>query len=123
MMLRYRENMKHKRGASGRAPIQWYPTPASICPGDVTIEVAQALLRDSIEGRDKAHPDQHARYALDGQGRFYKGYSEDGGTTWHGYPVHESLVRTQVPSRVLKHFVQVGRLTKARYNKLHGSAQ
>jgi arsenate reductase-like glutaredoxin family protein len=39
--------------------------------------------------------------ALDGQGRFFQAYSEEGGRTWHGYPVRRDLVRRQVPARVL----------------------
>lgn len=122
-MLRYKPNKKHKRGASGSAPVAWYPTADSICPDDLTIDVAEALLVDSVEGCDEAHPDRRARYALDEQGRFFKGYSEDGGVTWHGYPVRESLIPRQVPGRVLRKFVKLGRLSPAKYKKLLGSAR
>ncbi len=58
----------------------------------------------------------------DGQGRFFKGYSEDGGQSWHGYPVRRDLVPRQVPTRVLRELVRRGDLTASDYKKLLGSA-
>lgn len=119
---RYRENAKHKRGSWGEGPPRWFPTRDSLCPEDLSLSEAQALLDSSIEGADQANPDGRARYAIDGQGRFFKGYSEDGGRTWHGYPVRRELVSRQVPARVLREFVSRGSLTRADYKKLLGSA-
>ena len=83
---------------------------------------AQALLESSVEGRDESHPNAQARYALDSQGRFFKGYSEDGGRTWHGYPVRPELVGRQIPARVLRQFVESGLLTRSHFKRLLGSA-
>jgi len=120
--LQYRENPKHKPGCSGRGPPRWFPSTDSLCPDDLSIEDAVALLRDSVEGAAAAHPNALARYAMDGQGRFFKGYSEDGGQTWHGYPVRRDLVPRQIPTRVLRQFLRQGRLSSADYKKLLGSA-
>ena len=120
--LRYRENPKHKRGCRGEGPPRWFPSRESLCPDDLSLSEAEDLLASSIEGRDVAHPDARARYAMDGQGRFFKGYSEDGGQTWHGYPVRRELVPRQVPTRVLREFVERGLLTRPDYKKLLGSA-
>lgn len=89
--------------------------------GPVSVRGAGAP-RSSIEGSDQANPDARARYAIDRQGRFFKGYSEDGGQTWHGWPVRRELVPRQFPARVLKEFVQRGLLAKSDYKKLLGSA-
>jgi len=122
-MWSYRENPKHKLGAASGGSVRWYPTSDSVCPEDVSLADAQKLLKDSVEGKDFSHPGKSARYALDQSGRFFKGYSEDGGATWHGYPVREHLVPQQVPSRVMREFVNRGLLTAARYRKLLGDAQ
>jgi hypothetical protein len=119
---RYRENPKHKRGCSGEGPPRWFPTRDSLCPEDLSLSEAEALLDASVEGRDDAHPNSRARFAIDGQGRFFKGYSEDGGRTWHGYPIRRDLVSRQVPARVLKEFVNRGLLARSDYKKLLGSA-
>lgn len=123
MPIEYRENPKHKPGCSGSGPPRWFPSSAALCPDDVTASRAQAMLNDAVEGRDAAHPDAAARYALDGAGRFFKAYSEDGGATWHGYPVREELVPRQVPARVLREFVKRGLLAAAAYKRLLGSAR
>lgn len=119
---RYRENPKHKRGGWGEGPPRWFPSRDSLCPEDLSISEAEALLASSIEGSDPAHPDASARFAVDGQGRFFKGYSEDGGRTWHGYPVRRDLVPRQVPARVLRELFRRGVLTASDYKKLLGSA-
>lgn len=118
----YRENPKHKRGCTGEGPPRWFPSRDSLCPEDLSLAEAEALLASSIEDRDDAHPDARARFAIDGQGRFFKGYSEDGGLTWHGYPVRRELVPRQVPARVLREFVKRGLLAGSDYRKLLGSA-
>jgi len=121
--LRYSENGKHKPGSVGDGPTRWFPSTDSLCPDDLTLEEARALLEASIEGRDSAHPDARARFAIDSRGRFFKGYSEDGGVTWHGYPVARDLVPRQIPTRVLRQFVQLGLLSDVDYRKLRGSAR
>lgn len=118
----YRENPKHKRGCRGEGPPRWFPSRDSLCPEDLSLSEAEALLASSIEGHDVAHPGASARFAVDGQGRFFKGYSEDGGRTWHGYPVRRDLVPRQVPTRVLRELVRRGDLTASDYKKLLGSA-
>lgn len=120
--MHYRPNDKHKPGCSGEGPPRWFPSSDSLCPDDVSLEEAGELLRSSIEARDDAHPNTRARIALDGQGRFFKAYSEDGGQSWHGYPVSRNLVPRQIPARVLREFFKRGQLTRADYKKLLGSA-
>ena len=122
-MVVYRENPKHKRGTSGEGPPRWFPSRDSLCPDGITMKMAQELLDSSIEGRDDAHPDARARFALDGSGAFFKAYSEDGGETWHGYPVNRELVPRQIPTRVLRAFRARGQLTRAQYNDLVGPAR
>lgn len=119
---RYRENPKHKRGCSGEGPPRWFPSRDSLCPEDLSLSEAEALLASSIEGRDAAHPDSRARFAVDGQGRFFKGYSEDGGRTWHGYLVRRDLVSRQIPTRVLRELVRRGKLAMSDHKKLLGGA-
>lgn len=119
----YRENPKHKRGTCGHGPPRWFPSADSICPDDVSFSMAQALLDVSVEGKDSAHPDARARYALDSTGRFFKAYSEDGGRTWHGYPVRRDLVTRQIPARVLREFCRKGLLSEIDYRRLLGSAR
>jgi len=118
----YRSNNKHKPGCFGEGPPRWFPSSDSLCPSDVTVEEAEDLLRSSIETRDVAHPNARARVALDGQGRFFKAYSDDDGRTWHGYPVRRELVPRQIPARVLRQFCKLGQLSGANYRKLLGSA-
>ena len=120
---RYSENPKHKPGCSGEGPPRWFPSTDSLCPDDISSEDASQLLRESVEGRDASYPDAKARYALDGQGRFFKAYSEDHGVTWHGYPVRRELVPRQVPARVLRAFMSRGLLSNADYKKLIGSGR
>lgn len=120
--MRYERNNKHKPGCFGEGPPRWFPSWDSLCPDDISREEAAALLETSIEGRDDAHPNAQARFACDAQGRFFKAYSEDGGTTWHGYPVRRELVPRQVPARILRLLVHRGQLTRASYKKLLGSA-
>lgn len=59
---------------------------------------------------------------MDRQGRFFKAYPEDDGSTWHGYPVRRELVSRQVPARVLRQFMKQQLLSSADYKKLLGSA-
>ncbi|MFU8807336.1 MAG: hypothetical protein ACNA8W_26240 [Bradymonadaceae bacterium] len=123
--LLYERNPKHKAGVTGNGPPRWYPSRDSLCPDDVDTEFAQELLAESVQGKDAAHPDSKARYAMS-QGRFFKAYrTEDraGIEVWHGYPVSEELVGEQIPARVLRVFVDRGLLTKAEYKKLIGSAR
>lgn len=87
------------------------------------MEVAQTLLDDSVEGRTADRPDKRARYAVL-EGEIFKGYPDDqDGNWWHGYPVSADDVRTQVPARVLRHFVRMELLTQAQYKRMLGSAQ
>lgn len=89
----------------------------------------QELLDDAVPGADSAHPNRRALYALH-NGAFFKAYSETTRTTddgaeeelWHGYPVRRELVPRQIPARVLRVFVERGRLTQAEYRALLGSA-
>lgn len=120
--IQYRPNAKHKPGCSGEGPPRWFPSTDSLCPEDISLVDAAALLRASVEARDDAHPNARARIALDGQGRFFKAYSEDGGATWHGYPVRRRLVPRQVPARILREFCRLGQLSRAEYKKLLGGA-
>jgi hypothetical protein len=123
--LVYKENRKHKPGVFGDGPPRWYPDSDTPCPPDLTTEEAQAMLEESVEGADYAHPDRKARYAMC-QGTFFKGYPEsirDDVELWHGYPVREDLVPRQIPARVLREFVRQGKLAKPRYKKLLGSAR
>jgi len=120
--LQYRENPKHKPGCFGEGPPRWFPSTDAICPDDISTADAVALLQESIEGRGASHPNARARYAMDGQGRFFKGYSEDNGHTWHGYPVAREKVPRQFPARVLRQFVKQGRLSSTDYKKLLGGA-
>ena len=124
--LRYRENPKHKVGARGAGPPRWFPDSASLCPDDLDLDEARRLLKGSVIGGDPSHPNARARFALDEMGRFFKAYPErsvDGTEYWHGYPVAEALVGRQVPARVLRSFKQQGRLSRARYRRLLGSAR
>lgn len=62
----------------------------SLCPKDITIEQAQALLNRSILYGKK-------RYAVDGQGRpFCAQASELKHGRWHGYPVKWREVPVEV---------------------------
>lgn len=125
----YRPNPKHKIGACGEGPPRWFPSRDSLCPEDVDLRTAQQLLDAAIPGTDPVHLNQHALYALH-NGEFYKAYSECSRLTdegveeelWHGYPVRRELVPRQVPARVLRKFVEQGRLTRAEYKRLLGSA-
>lgn len=124
VVLVYRENPKHKPGRFGAGPPRWFPSYDTACPADLSDP--QSLLADSVEAADAAHPSGKARHAIDEQGRFFKAYPEetDGSDEyWHGYPVREELVPKQVPARVLREFVSRGKLTRARYKKLLGSAR
>lgn len=123
--LVYKPNEKHKRGAFGEGPPRWFPDADTLCPDDLDTLTCQELLEGSIEGRDQAHPDRRARYALH-RGEFYKAYPErtDGELElWHGYPVERGLVHLQVPARVLRQLRDRGQLTRAEYNRLLGSAR
>ena len=124
-MLIYRENRKHKRGVQGGPP-RWNPDPDSLCPDDVTSAEASNLLGDSVPGKDDSRPDRKARYAMDSQGRMYKGYCEGAdaaGEYWHGFPVPEERIRLEVPARVLRRFMMDGKISQARYRKLLGSGR
>ena len=124
MVLIYKENPKHR--VQGDGPPRWYPDPDSLCPDDVDQMEAETLLRDSVSGDDASHPEKKARYAIDSQGRFFKGYTEGAdanGECWHGFPVPEDKVRLQVPARVLKDFKNSGKLSSSRYKKLLGGAR
>jgi len=126
MVLIYKENPKHKKGVQGEGPPRWNPDPDSLCPDDVGQTEAEALLRDSVPWEDASHPEKKARYAIDSQGRFFKGYTEGAdasGEYWHGFPVPEDKVRLQVPARVLKHFKTSGKLSSPRYKKFLGGAR
>ncbi len=120
--MRYRENPKHKKGCVGEGPPRWFPSRDSLCPEDISPSEAELLLESSVDARDDSHPEARSRFAMDRQGRFFKGYSEDGGRTWHGYPVRRELVPRQIPARVLAQFVDKGLLTRADFKKLLGSA-
>jgi hypothetical protein len=120
--LVYKENPKHKRGCSGEGPPRWFPSTDSLCPEDISASDAETLLQASIETRDDVHPNRSARIALDSQGRFFKGYSEDGGRTWHGFPIRRDLVPRQIPAKILREFVKRGLLNRSDYKKLLGSA-
>ncbi len=128
MPLVYKENKKHKPWASGDGPPRWFPDKDTPCPdpADLPTKDAQNLLDNSVEGADDAHPNKKARYAMDGDGRVYKGYTEStvaGQELWHGYPVNESKIPRQVPARVLRQFMGQGLLTSARYKRLIGNAK
>lgn len=121
----YEPNPKHKPGTSGDGPPRWFPSSDSICPDDITVELAQQMLEGSVPGEDATHPDSKARYAIL-DGRFFKGYQTEvraGIEVWHGYPVSRELVGEQVPARVLREFRKRGQLTNAEYKKLVGSAK
>ncbi len=126
MALIYKENPKHKRGVQGDGPPRWNPDPDSLCPDDIGQSEAEGLLRDSVPGEDASHPDNKARYAVDSQGRFFKGYWEGADTSneyWHGFPVSENKVPLQVPARILRQFKNANRLSLPRYKKLLGRAR
>ena len=77
-----------------------------------------------MDGADAAHPGARARFAMH-EGKFYKAYpTEISPETeiWHGYPVHQTLVKTQIPTRILRNFVKAGKLPKPDYKRLMGSA-
>lgn len=126
----YEPNPKHKRGASGEGPPRWFPSRDTPCPDDLDLQTAQELLKSAKEGANEELPDRRALFALHA-GEFYKAYrhgvrqNSDGteDEIWHGFPVRNENVPRQVPSRVLLHFVQEGRLTRAEYKKLLGSAR
>lgn len=124
----YVPNPKHKVGAFGDGPPRWFPSRDSLCPEDFDLNMAQELLDGAVSDADASHSNGRALYALH-NGEFYKAYSEatrvvDGveEELWHGYPVRRELVPRQVPGRVLRHFLKEGRLTRAEYRKLLGSA-
>ncbi len=59
-------------------------------------------------------------------GRFFKAHwvrEEDGRELWEGFEVREEKVRVNVPSRVLRVFMNGGLLSRPRYKKLLGSAR
>lgn len=126
---KYKPNHKHKRGSHGTGPPRWFPSCDSLCPEDLDLSAAQALLDEGIAGADPAHPDARALYALH-EGAFYKAYCEGTeqdpahGTVevWHGYPVRPELVPRQVPARVLRKFLERGLLQPAEYRRLLGGA-
>jgi hypothetical protein len=124
--LVYKRNDKHKPWAFGEGPPRWFPDHDTPCPDDVSQSQAQSLLADSVEGRDAENPDKKARYAVDGQGRFFKAYpsvDEAGKECWHGFPVREELVKRQVPCRVLRQLRAAKKITGARYTRLLGDAK
>lgn len=126
MALVYKENPKHKPGSFGEGPPRWFPDRDTPCPDDITGIDAKDLLDKSLPGKDPAHPDAKARYAIDDRGRFFKGYSEatvGNDEIWHGYPVREEKVSDQIPARVLRQFKELKILSKARYKKLLGRAR
>lgn len=120
---KYKANPKHKRGCSGGGPPRWFPSSASLCPDDVTLADAAALLAAAVDGDDLTHPERRAKYCMDGQGRFFKAYTEDHGATWHGYPVDRAVVNRQVPARVLREFLRTGLLARPDYTRLVGSGR
>jgi hypothetical protein len=122
-VLVYRPNNKQKSGASGDGPPQWFPDADTHCPDDLDEGAARRLLEGSVQGIDDAHPDRGARYGIDRQGRFFKGYcdvAEDGTETWRGYPVRDGRVREQIPASVLRGLVLQGSLAPERYLELIG---
>lgn len=122
--LVYEANPKHKRGAAGEGPPRWFPDSASLCPDDITQDIAQTLLDKSISAADAAHPSRKARFAMHA-GCFYKAYPTEQSSEveiWHGYPVRRELVNRQIPARVLRTFVKSGALSKAEYKRLLGNA-
>jgi hypothetical protein len=113
----YEPNPKHKEGTCGDGPPRWFPDSASKCPKRID---AQHLLNIAISAEDQAHPDAKALFAV-WDGRIYKAYCSriDGDKEyWHGYPVADALVGKQVPTSVLRRFVQRGHLSDADYRKL-----
>lgn len=125
VVLVYERNPKHKRGAQGEGPPRWFPDSDSLCPDDITQDIAQTLLESSVLGADSAHPGSRARFAMYA-GDFYKAYPTtlgDDVEIWHGYPVRRELVKRQVPARVLRQFRDLGKLTEPEYKRLLGSAR
>ena len=67
-------------GESDKRCKPWQPgRRGSLCPPDIDLKLAQALLCQSEPEGDK-------RYAAH-DGRAFCGQSDDGGRHWHGYPV------------------------------------
>ncbi len=125
MALVYKPNEKHKRGASGEGPPRFFPSNASECPDDFSLEVARELLHESVKGESPAHPNSRARYAYF-EGIFYKGYAEgpdEEDELWHGYPIHQDLIRSEIPCRVLRAFRKRGAISSAQYKSLLGHAR
>jgi len=122
----YKPSRKHKPGAVGDGPPRWFPDADSLCPEGFSLDLAQELLDHAVEGVDLANPNARALYSLH-DGMFLKAYSEgcdaSGDELWHAYPVRTALVPKQVPARVLKKFVGAGKLSRAEYKKLLGSAR
>jgi len=113
----YQQNPKHKVGARGGGPPRWFPDAASKCPEDLTEATAQLLLESSVEAVDEVHPGARARFAVH-DGRVFKAYPHvvsDTEEIWHGYPLPDHDVRTQVPSRILRQFLDLQRITRAEY--------
>lgn len=115
----YQPNPKHKVGARGGGPPRWFPDSASKCPEDITESMAQVLLESSLEAVDEVHPGSRARFAVH-EGRVYKAYPQLLSETeerWHGYPLADHQVRTQVPSRILRQLLDLQRISRAEYTR------
>jgi len=91
--LLYKGNPKHRE--------PWQPgRRGSLCPREVDLEQAQAML-DSSELVGKK------RYAV-WRGRAFCGQSEDGGSHWHGSPVGW----VEVPPAVWRGFLKRGEIRR-----------
>lgn len=60
-------------GEFGEGPPHWFPDWDPPCPDDLNELDAQRLLEESVEGRDNAHPNRKARYAIDEKGASSRG--------------------------------------------------
>ena len=92
--MEYQGNPKHKepwqRGRRG-----------SLCPPEVTGEVAKALLEKSVEvGR--------ARFAAH-EGRAYKAFRNPETDSWHGFPV----AWQEVPDSIWRAWIHEGRIQRS----------
>ncbi len=102
--MRYEPNPKHKTGHDPRA---------SLCPHELTVADAQALLERSVE--DPTTQGEPSRWVYD-QGWIFRARLTSGPQqTWHGYPVKGCEVRKEV----MAVFLQRGWIDRAKRAELY----
>ena len=101
MSLRYEGSAKHKN--------PWQPgRKGTLCPSDISLETAEALLRESVPD---PNPQSSKRYGTHNGQAFcaMRTGSDAGNDVYHGYPVGFG----EVPPTVWRAWISDGRLQRA----------